>query len=277
MKSIPLMICMLFSVPLHAQENDDSNIAGQRADITSRLGRESASAYTVYRDGHHDDRFDLHPAEIFRFTNPVAQESGAKPQEIYGSLAVWTQKGRPEVVFSILNIYSPDEFVVHELTSLSTRRVVAERNGSPDWSPNRAGIEAMSPLDAGAPAATPRGRLVQMRALARQFTASKTDGSDRTTELRLISQPIFRYDSSDPEIADGALFAFADGTDPEVLLMLEARHGDRGDAWHYAAARLNILKLTLHHQQQIVWEAPYLSRTEWSNREEPYVLLRQPE
>lgn len=41
------------------------------------------------------------------------------------------------------------------------------------------------------------------------------------------------------ELIDAALFAFVEGTDPEALLLLEARTTEGGHAWHYALARLN--------------------------------------
>ena len=74
-----------------------------------------------------------------------------------------------------------------------------------------------------------------------------------------------------------ALFAFADGTDPEVLLLLEARRTAGVEQWYFAAARLNQLHVQLFHDEQKVWEAPYLTRTEWRNREKPYLLQRQAE
>ena len=82
-------------------------------------------------------------------------------------------------------------------------------------------------------------------------------------------------DSSDPAVTDGALFAFADGTDPEVLLLLEARRGEGGDQWCFATARLNQLHVEVFQQERKVWEAPYLTRATWRNRSAPYAHLRQ--
>jgi len=280
MKHIQLAVCFILVqtvTAVRAQEPDEAKLAKQRADTAVRLGQEHAADYAIYRHGHRDAELKLHPAATLRFTNPVPQEVGWPPQELYGAVFLWTNQGRPEVVFSILNVYSPGTpFVVHELTSLSDHRVVAERDGTRQWYPDRAGIKRMSVPDAPGPAETARRRLVQMRVMSRQFAANKTDGKRRATELRLLSKPLYRYESSDPAVTDGALFAFVDGTDPEVLLMLEARRDDGADQWYFATARLNILHVRLFHQKRKVWEAPYLTRTEWSNREAPYVLVHQP-
>ncbi len=275
------VVCIQNVTAVYAQEPDaqldERKLAKQRADATIKLGQEHAANYAIYRDGHRDAEFKLHPAVVFRFTNPVPQEAGGRAQELYGGVFLWINHGRPEVVVSIFRVYSPGTpFVVHELTSLSDHRVVAERDGTRQWYPDRAGIKHQIVRDAPRPAETPRGRLTQMRAMARGFVAKKNDGKNRTTKLRLLSKPLYRYDSGDPAVTDGALFAFADGTDPEVLLLLEARHGEGADQWYFATARLNQLHIELFHQERKVWEAPYLTRATWRNREAPYVLLRQP-
>ena len=62
------------------------------------------------------------------------------------------------------------------------------------------------------------------------------EGSDRE-ELRLLPQPVYRYESEDPEVQDGGVFAFVQGTDPEVLLLLEAVRTEGGLVWIYGFVR----------------------------------------
>ena len=40
-----------------------------------------------------------------------------------------------------------------------------------------------------------------------------------------MPQPLLRYAAPDSGVIDGAVFAFAEATDPEALLILEARRG----------------------------------------------------
>ena len=57
-------------------------------------------------------------------------------------------------------------------------------------------------------------------------------------ELRLLATPLYRYRDTSPEGSDGALFAFVQGTDPEVLLLVETattrplRNGGRARLLH---------------------------------------------
>jgi hypothetical protein len=98
-----------------------------------------------------------------------------------------------------------------------------------------------------------------MRSLARDFSATTRDMNDRQWELRLLSQPLYRYESTDPDVLDGALFAFVSsaGTDPEVILTIEARKpaGGGEPAWHYAVARFTDLNLWVRHKQTVVFTA----------------------
>ena len=75
----------------------------------------------------------------------------------------------------------------------------------------------------------------------------------------LLPQPLYRYESTDPNILDGAVFAFVTsaGTDPEVFLVLEARKpaGNGEPAWEYALARCTDLNLRVSHKGTVVFTA----------------------
>jgi hypothetical protein len=93
-----------------------------------------------------------------------------------------------------------------------------------------------------------------MRSLAREFRAS-VDVEKGGTELRLLSQPVYRYESVAEGAPDGALFAFVLTTDPEALLLIEERATDGASAWHYAFARMTNHSLSARHRDRVVWEA----------------------
>jgi hypothetical protein len=61
-------------------------------------------------------------------------------------------------------------------------------------------------------------------------------------------------------VLDGALFAFVTsaGTDPEALLVIEARQpkGGTTPVWHRALARFTDLELSVHYQGNEVFSAP---------------------
>ena len=120
---------------------------------------------------------------------------------------------------------------------------------------NRAGARSGS----AAPADTPQRRLRQMRDLGAGFTADKTSRQNVTRTLRLLSQPTFRYESQDPEVVDGALFALVEATDPEIFLCLEARLLEGKPTWHYGLVRMNSLPMAVSYKGKQVWVAESLA------------------
>jgi hypothetical protein len=85
----------------------------------------------------------------------------------------------------------------------------------------------------------------------------------------MLPRPFYRYQSTDPDVVDGALYSFVTsaGTDPEALLVLEARKSasDREAVWHFAIARFTDLNLRVRKKGVEVFTA----------RSFPYGLARQ--
>ena len=108
-----------------------------------------------------------------------------------------------------------------------------------------------------------RGRLGQMRSMARDFTALQWKG--KRAELRMLTQPIFRYEPTSGNTRDGAIFAFTNteyGTDPDVLLILEVRETKDKPRWEYAFARFHYTEHSGNHGDKEVWRVP----DEWAKR-----------
>jgi hypothetical protein len=95
-----------------------------------------------------------------------------------------------------------------------------------------------------------------MRELARRFRAASYK-PDAPNELRLLSQPLYRYPKETAEVLDGALFAFTEANDPEVFLLLEAVALDNGKRheWRYALARSTTFRITVHLDGREVFAA----------------------
>ena len=84
------------------------------------------------------------------------------------------------------------------------------------------------------PSATAAARLTEMRQLMRRFVAKELYNKE-WIECRLIAQPIDRYQSEAEKIVDGAIFALANGTNPEFGIVLETD----GTRWQYGVLRLS--------------------------------------
>ena len=203
----------------------------------------------------------LAPEPLHRWTDPTRPFSG-------GALWAWRSSGRPVAIIAI-ELYGAWSL---EFVSLSTGRVQAH-NGGIHWNPSKGGVGFREVPDSPAPAADEAGRLRQMRDLARAFTASE-DWANRHHALRLLPHPIDRYADPASGLVDGAIFIYANGTNPEVLLMIEAtRHGDGPPKWMYAAAPLSKAELKLKLGPQDVWTCPSKREGPLSPDETYYVEL----
>ena len=178
-----------------------------------------------------------------------------------GSAFVWTERGRPEVIGTFWkgrDNRTAQPRWQHAFHSLSEHPVTAQFHGQLVWSPRAAGVR-FRPVDAAeAPADRPWRRLVQMRELASDFSVSglypRYESPRRT--LRLLTQPIFRY-ASPPTVEDGAIFVYSADvvvTDPDALLILEARHSDSGLRWEFTFARFHYIELTGFYRDKEVWK-----------------------
>ncbi len=118
-------------------------------------------------------------------------------------------------------------------------------------------------------------RLRQMKLIAQEFTARQTtrDGVDR--EMRLLNQPIYRYEKTKGDLVDGGLFVFVVGTDPEAFLLIEARRTSSGALeWQFGATRMTNKDLKIKQRDRVVWNAPEIPWAQvWDGRE-PYCIFR---
>ncbi len=224
----------------------------------------AAAAYSIEAD---DGRgmlqpLTLQPMPVLQYTNP---ERGFQQ---HGAFYVWTYQGRPLCIGSIWSNIPADDpqhrWVAHELHSLaagSLRSQHEPRRGKrgpvPQWVTEQPGIVWADFKDAPQPADKPTLRLVQMRRIAEAFTARISNASnEKEGELRLLTKPLYRYPADVTGAIDGALFAFVQGTDPEVLVLIEATETNGQPGWRYAFARFTHTTATVKRAGQTVWECP---------------------
>lgn len=257
-----LVISIFTSAPAAYSDDavkDEKPQESTHATETYRLALREAATYEFYRDPDRTTKLKLRPRSILRWSNPVSGQ-------LYGDVFIWTSQGRPEVIASIFKWYSPHRHMGVEFQSLSQRKLVADRDGSQVWAPLKAGVELKPIPGAKTPSKSPVTRLRQMRVLAAQFSASATDRNreDRKEILRLLSQPIYRYNNESTKPLDGALFAFVQGTNPEVILMIESVATPNGRRWYYGLGRQNSVRLDVSHQNKNIWTVPKIAPP-WEN------------
>jgi hypothetical protein len=90
-----------------------------------------------------------------------------------------------------------------------------------------------------------------MRDLARRFHCRLV--GRQKEELRLLTQPLYVWDRNGDKLPDLALFAFVQGTDPEVILLLETTDGANGQEWRYVLTRRSAAALEADLDNEKVW------------------------
>lgn len=259
---VAVMFTFVFVCRVQGEELDP-----RIADALERT-TEAAKHYQFRLPGEPPHALELHPDSVLRWSNPVIGV-------IYGNVFVWTHQGRPEVIGSILQWYSPFKHGTHEFHSLSSGPVEGSRDGDEVWRTKTPGLQWMPVPGRPAIGDSRSLRLRQMRAIARQFRVSSTSAKRSNYELRLLSQPLFRYGDADSEVIDGALFAFVQGTDPEAFLLIEAHQGDsQALEWKYALARMASLQFVAKFQNNEVWRVKKVSYSRAMRGREPYSLFR---
>jgi hypothetical protein len=219
----------------------------------------------------------LSPQPLLHWANPARNGED-------GAVYVWLKEGRPEAIGSVFE-YPSRGLVIrkHAFHSLSEEAIKAEFGTKLVWSPKAAGVTFQPVADAPPPADSARRRLSQMRELARQFSVELVDLRESKSELRLMTQPLIRYEPTTGPTQDGAIFAFAIGTDPEALLLLESRKAGDATRWEFAFARFHFVTLTAKHNGKQVWQVepdPDMMRTVFGNdaqREKIYYSVVKPQ
>ncbi|MBC7816001.1 MAG: hypothetical protein IAG10_03780, partial [Planctomycetaceae bacterium] len=253
--------------PKVASANNDealrSSVAASAKDFSGRC------EFTVGESGH--TKLVLHPEPILRWSNPTVGQ-------VFGEVFVWTDNGRPAIVASWYRWYSPDWGRTFEICSLAPGRAAGRVNDIQFWNTDKAGLTLKPLANADAPAKVAAARLVQMRRIAGDFVAhladTRGDDSGVKRQLRLLPQPVFRYPAAKEKAtyADGALFTFVEGTDPEAFLMLEATKTNEDVIWQFGLARMNGDALRVTFRDKDVWTVPKIENP-LNLAKEPYALI----
>lgn len=255
-----LMVCcsVLFLTAARGNEPAGTSTSGEKEKQLAAERLEfmlnSVRDFQVVPDDDQAARWQLYSKPLLRWSNPV----GGVPD---GVIVMWTDGNRPAVLAQVFQ--TKDGYWIHECQSVALRPFVMRDRGRVLWQPRQATSEFKPIEGASPPAETKVKRLVQMRALAREFTAfddfkiNTTDQETTRHELRLMSNPLYRYDVEEEGVVDAAVFAFTLGTDPEVFVLLEAREARDGSrTWHYALTAMTCWAVEVKHRGKSVWQMP---------------------
>ena len=210
------------------------------------------SEYSLSVESAPSQTLELKKEPVFEWLNPARQAQ-------QGAVFLWLRDGRPAAlgcIFSNTDDKLPGRKIMHEFHALDAENLIVKREGYNQWKP-QAGLTRQELPDAAAPAATAGARLLRMRRLAKEFTGYSVDRDGKRWELRLLPTPLYRYPAAKTGAIDGALFALMSsaGTDPEVLLLIEAKEADGKLHWEYACGRFSDWELHVQRKEKEVFSS----------------------
>jgi hypothetical protein len=228
--ALGLLVCLVSSVSAQEEPRAKERLKVMREAVDS-LEPESAELKTKAA-------LTFASKPLLRYSDPTRDDA-----EVTGNVlldaTVWRlgTEGRPSALVTV-ELYQAAKsptLLSYEFLSLSEAKLSLKHKADkvPRFDPTESGLTLKELPDAPKPAATAGGRLAQMRRLARRFTA-KEQYRNVQIECRLLSQPIDRYQSAAQKILDAAIFVYANGTNPELGVVLETD----GDHWQYGTIRL---------------------------------------
>ena len=243
-----LLLCMLLAPGADPVPATD-DVAKKMLPVYTR----EAADYSIAVASAPRQALELKKEPVFEWSNPTREGSQQ------GVVFLWLRDGRPAAIGSIFSQphTKPDgRQVIHEFHALDTEKLIVTRPMGVlnEWKPE-AGLARKELPGAPAPAATAPARLIQMRKLAAEFSGHTVDPEKKRWELRLLPTPLYRYPGAKAGVVDGALFALVStaGTDPEVLLLIEAKLTDGTLAWEYACGRFSDWELRVKRKNKEVY------------------------
>jgi len=242
--AIVLVGFLLAPQPFLAANDAEERRANRLAEMRRRaealkleLGQDAADQPRVIK---------LRPEPLLRFDDPT--------RDFYdGTLWAWIERGRPHALVSVERY---EKVWAYELISLTSDPLSLKTPLGKTWRPTDATFTEKT-IDGAKPSETPQGRRQQAKQLSRDFEMAEFIGAnDARTMLRLFPRPIYEYEDEESSLLSGSMFVFANGTNPEILLLLEAHQRKGGEkVWQYGCAPLSTARVEAKLGGLTVWEA----------------------
>lgn len=187
-----------------------------------------------------------------------------------GTLWVWGKSGRPVAFMELYRYVGTNEPWVHALTLTSPELIRLTGPTGQRWTPKKSHFALKDVPNSPEVGGQPAVRLRQMKEISRRIEAHEFwDPNNSRFELRLLVQPVHRYEDEAAKLIDGSVFVLANGTNPEVLLQIEA-HASEPPGWKYSFVRLGSAEMHVSFDGKEVWTEP---RTGIGQPVDPYWLF----
>jgi hypothetical protein len=277
--NVCLLIVAIFIVatasadpPKEAQEaKKDKTEKGTEPDVGEEYKRDAEKLVSgIDVEIFSDDKW----SKVKRIEKPLLYYGDLTRDNDRGSVWGWGEKGRPVALLELWQHVDDRSNWYFCICNTSGGKVRAKRGGDPWWSENESAVELKDVPDAPVPSSEAPQRQRQLKQLAQKFKGHEFwDPNNSRFELRRLEKPLHTYKDEDSGIMEGALYTLANGTNPEIMLFLEARVDPKDktkSSWQFVVGRSAHAELHLEYDGKEVFEAPRGNRV--SGRNKPYWL-----
>lgn len=257
-----LVVCWLAVTALSAAmmvRADEAQSPSPNADRQATLKQMRATVGAIKLREKVSDK--LAPAELT--AEPLFSYSDEQRRIRNATMWVWTIDGRPVSLmkFERYSFPEPERQWLFNVASVSPNLIEVDWPFGREFASKKPGM-TFRLLDGAEPAGdTKTKRLIQLKQLARKFSATMTGGAsdDAKTEMRLLPTPLFRYSSPTSDILDGALFGLcAIGTNPDAILAIQWIGQGQQARWEFGVTGMTTGGLQVRLDEKPVWSQPYL-------------------
>ena len=244
--AIGLILAAMVGVALSDEKTDEA----YRASQLSRM-KSIAEKFEV------EAALGAKPVMAKLSSNPLLKYNDSTRRNHESTLWLWTERELPCALMAI-EFYPNDPGGprwLFEIVSLSSSKIGVARGGDWKWQAKQPGVIRKPVPGDLRPAEKPAQRLMQARQIRQRFAAHEKEGTVGRIELRPLSTPLYRYADEATGVIDGAVFAFANGTNPEVLLLLEAQNdaATKDVVWTYGFAQMTGAEVYASLDDREVW------------------------
>lgn len=246
---IAAALSLTFTLPLVLRAGDDLPKKPESSALME--AREHMSEFSVNSSTKGRD------ATIEMLPNPLLTYGDATRNNEAGTLWAWGKSGRPVAFLELYRNVGQDQPWVHALTLTSPELIQLKAPTGQRWTPKKSHFALKDVPNSPDVGDQPAVRLRQMKEISRRFEAHEFwDPNNSRFEMRLLVQPVHRYQDESAKLIDGTVFVLAHGTNPEVLVQIEAHGTEQPPRWKYGFARLGSAELHVLFDGKEVWTEP---------------------
>lgn len=252
LRRLPIVgsLAVIFTLTIAVRSDEDSPKKSEPSPAV-REARAHMSEFTV--DSSATDRTG--PIEML--PNPLLTFGDATRNNEAGTLWAWGKSGRPVAFLELYRNVGNGQPWAHALTLTSPELIQLKAPTGHRWTPKKSHFALKDVPDSPAVGSQPAVRLRQMKDISRRFEAHEFwDPNNSRFEMRLLVQPVHRYQHDATKLIDGAVFVLAHGTNPELLVQIEAQGTAQSPRWRYSLARLGSAEMHVLLDGREVWTEP---------------------